>query len=329
MRLPAFWLRDGIPARLLAPLGWLFRAAVEDRRTAYLAGRRPVARLPVPVLVVGNIFVGGTGKTPLVAWLAERLRGSGHRPGIVTRGHGGHGAGTCTVMAHSDPAACGDEPVLLARRSGVPVVADRDRVRGARALAERHGCDLVLADDGLQHYRLGRDLEVIVLDSERGLGNGRCLPAGPLREPPERLDTVDLVLANGAEHPLAQGHFTLEPEPLRPVGPRSGEAPVPGAAIRAVAGIGNPRRFFDALQRQGFRVSRHAFPDHHAFRAADLDFGDRLPVVMTEKDAVKCGALDDGRLWYQGVQARLSPRAEEAMDALLQRLWSAAPGAQA
>lgn len=322
MRLPAFWLRDGTPARLLSPLEALFRAVVRRRRAAYLAGRRPVDRLPVPVVVVGNIFLGGTGKTPLVALLARRLRQSEHRPGIVTRGHGGRVSGPLDVHPDTTPALAGDEAVLLARRTGVPVVADRLRSRGARTLLEHHGCDVVVADDGLQHYALGRDREVVVLDARRGLGNGRCLPAGPLREPPERLDSVDLVLANGGEHPLAAGHFTLEPEALRPVGQRSGEPPPPGSAVHAVAGIGHPERFFDALARQGFRVTPHAFADHHRFRAADLQFGDRQPVVMTEKDAVKCTALDDGRLWYQGVEARLSPRGEEALQRLLAGLWN-------
>ena len=324
MTVPAFWLRDGAAARALGPLSLLFRAAAVRRRQAYLDGRRSASGVGAPVVVVGNLFVGGTGKTPLVAWLAGRLRQRGHRPGVIMRGYRGRGPGPGLALPESDPARWGDEAVLLARRTGVPVMVDRDRVRGGRMLVERHGCDVVVADDGLQHYRLARDLEVVVLDAERGLGNGRCLPAGPLREPPERLDSVDVVLSNGGEHPLAHGSFTLVAEGLRPVAPdRDASAPPePGSCIHAVAGIGNPDRFFRSLRSQGFQVEGHPFPDHHRFRRRDLRFGDPRPVVMTEKDAVKCAAFDRGRLWYQPVDVRLSVRAENRVERLLDGLWS-------
>jgi tetraacyldisaccharide 4'-kinase len=317
--LPRFWLRDGWSARLLAPAGWAAGAAAMLRRRLYQAGVLRARRLPVPVIVVGNIFVGGTGKTPLVCWLCERLQARGRRPGIVLRGYGGRATRwPQAVAADSDPDLVGDEAVLLARRTGVPVAAGPARAAAAALLVEA-GCDVVVSDDGLQHYALARDIEIAVIDAARGIGNGRCLPAGPLREPPSRLATVDLVIANGGENPLTPFCFRLAAEPLRPLGPIPA-APPAGGRAHAVAGIGNPQRFFEQLRRQGFELIEHAFPDHHRYRPDQLNFADGLPILMTEKDAVKIAGFTDGRCWVLPVRAEPDPATREALDALLARV---------
>ncbi|MCE8001462.1 tetraacyldisaccharide 4'-kinase [Billgrantia ethanolica] len=302
--------------RLLAPLEALYRHVVARRAAAYRDGRRAVWRAEVPVIVVGNVTLGGTGKSPLVAWLARHLSERGWQPGIVSRGYGGkleQGAGyplhvtTDTPIAHS-----GDEPRMLARQTGVPVVVDPDRPRGAKALCQL-GCDILLSDDGLQHLALGRDLELVVVDGRRGFGNGRCLPAGPLREPLSRLDEVDAVLINGEPAFSAAADawiFRLVPArwrslsdgEVRPLMPLPFDGPVHG-----VAGIGNPQRFFATLEALGVRAEPHAFPDHHRFTAQDLTFGDGLPVVMTAKDAEKCDSLVLGEVWVLEVEAEPSP----------------------
>ncbi len=271
------------------------------RRRLYRAGLRPVRVLPVPVIVVGNVTVGGTGKTPFVLWLCARLAGAGLRPGIVLRGYGGDNRGVLRVAADSDPRLAGDEAVLLARHAHGPVVAARDRVAGAHALVDA-GCGIVVADDGLQHHRLGRSLEIGLLDGARRFGNGLCLPAGPLREPRSRWDELDFRVTQGE---AARGEWSM-----RLVGDRArmvgGDAEMPIAALRrvhAVAGIGHPQRFFRALAGQGLEVIAHPFPDHHRYRARDLVFDTDDPVIMTEKDAVKCERLARPGLWYVPVQA--------------------------
>jgi len=319
--LPAFWRRDGSLARALSPLVWVFRRLAGGRRRRLAAN---ACRLGAPVLVVGSVFVGGSGKTPLVGWLARRARTKGYRPGIVLRGYGGGLRRRClAVHGASDPRVVGDEAVMTARATNAPVYVGRDRCRAAAALLASSRCDLVISDDGLQHYRLGRDAEVAVLDSDWGLGNGRCLPAGPLREPPERLREVDLVVANGGPRPdLASASFRLRPTSLAPVtgSLASRSPPDTGQRVHAVAAIGVPARFFNALRDAGFQIIPHAFADHHRFHADDLAFGDSRPVVMTAKDAVKCEGFDDGRLWYMPVElypdAALVRQAEDLIERL-------------
>jgi tetraacyldisaccharide 4'-kinase len=316
--LPDFWLDPkALTGRALAPVGLLFANVARLRRTAYRRGWRRSIRLPVPVVVVGNIFVGGTGKTPMVDWVARHLASLGRRPGILVRGYGGRSEHwPQLVVADSDPAQVGDEAVLLAQRTALPVAAGPDRIAGARLLLEQ-GCDVLVSDDGLQHYRLARDLELVLLDAERGLGNGRCLPAGPLREPAERLATVDLVLANGGATALTADSFTLVPGELISV---DGQRRLPVGEltqVHAVAGIGNPERFFVSLRQQGLQVIAHPFPDHHPYAAADLEFGDDRPVVMTEKDAVKARAFAKTNWWYQPVTAAPAPRTAERLEQLL------------
>lgn len=296
---------------LLWPLEGLYRALTALRRAAYRRGWLASWRAPVPVLVVGNIAVGGTGKTPVVIALCQALREAGWRPGIVSRGYGAQPrAFPHLVEAGDDAAVAGDEPLLLARRSQCPVVIAPDRASAVRELLRGQRCDVVICDDGLQHYALARDIELVVIDGGRGLGNRHCLPVGPLREPPARLAAVDALLINGGDGPTGLGHrFQLQPTALVQLatGRRLAVAAWPNdqRRVHAVAGIGNPGRFFTTLRQLGFDVAEHPKPDHHRFAAADFSFGDDLPVIMTEKDAVKCTGLDDSRLWYLAVDAAL------------------------
>lgn len=305
------WYRLSALSLALAPLSVLFGAGAALRRAGYRAGLLGTERLPVPVVVVGNLVVGGTGKTPLVLWLVGALSARGFRPGIVSRGYRAANDTPRAVPPDGDPARYGDEPLLLAGRSGAPVFIGRDRAAAARALLAAHpACDAIVCDDGLQHYRLARDFEIAVED-ERGHGNGLLLPAGPLREPASR--TVDAVVLNGAARPGAFG-MTLEPAGFTRVG--GDRAPVPldalrGKRLHAVAGIGNPARFFATLRGLGLDALPHAFPDHHAFAARDLEFPDCDFVLITEKDAVKCRSFARADLVALRVEARVDPRLAE------------------
>jgi tetraacyldisaccharide 4'-kinase len=282
------------------------------RRALYKAGVFMSYRLPVPVIVVGNITAGGTGKTPLVLWLCDFLREKGYEPGIVSRGYGGRGQ-TMEVRESSAPDIAGDEPVLLARRSRCPVWIGRDRVAAARALiAANPGCNVIVADDGLQHYRLQRDFEIAVVDGSRGTGNGLPLPAGPLRETTKRLAQVDAIVVTGNSFspPASAVSFAMALDGnefrnlLNPAFHQEAGAFL-GKRVHAVAGIGNPARFFDHLQRLGLSFAAHAFPDHHAYSRTDLDFGDAEAIIMTEKDAIKCVQFARENHWVLPVDARV------------------------
>lgn len=308
---PARWYRGHWPFALLLPFSLLFGGLVWLRQRLYAAGWLRSWRAPVPVLVVGNITVGGAGKTPLTLALVERLQADGWRPGIVSRGYGGQTAYPHRVQPDDLPARCGDEPLLLARRSGVPVVVDPQRVRAVRALLADTDCNVVICDDGLQHLALARDIELVVVDGQRGLGSGWLLPAGPLRERPRRLGRADFVVRNGAGValrglPVDAVTMQLQAAAWQPLDPACADAPPPpGTRVHAVAGIGHPERFFAALRGAGYDVVPHAFPDHHAYRAPDLAFAEALPLVMTEKDAVKCAGLAPDNAWYVPVSAQL------------------------
>lgn len=304
------WYRACAWVYLLAPATALFILLSALRRLTYRLGWRSVARLPVPVIVVGNIAVGGTGKTPFVIWLADMLRHAGRRPGIVSRGHGGSMLAPSQVDAASDPFSHGDEPVLLARRTGCPVWVGRRRGDTARALLRAHPeVDVLVCDDGLQHYAMARDIEIAVVDGVRGHGNGWRLPVGPLREAPGRLSEVDAVIVNGPSRAdiAPPGAFAMRLMPgafvnLRHPERRSGPDAFRDKPVQAVAGIGHPQRFFDTLADLGLRVVPHGFPDHHAFTLADMPAG---TVVMTEKDAVKCADFTRDDLWSLGVDAQV------------------------
>ncbi len=312
MKAPGFWAARGPLACALLPLAGLFAGLAAARRAAYRRGWKASVRLPVPVVVVGNISVGGTGKTPLLLALAEGLRAAGRRPGIVSRGYGGNSARwPREVPADGNPFELGDEPVLLAARARCPVWAGPDRVAAARALLAAHpDIDLILSDDGLQHYRLGRTLEIAVVDGCRRLGNGWPLPAGPLREPPSRLRTVDFVVVNGGSPGPGELGMRLAGELAWRLDGEGAARPLADfGPVHAVAGIGDPGRFFAGLEAHGLAVCRHPFPDHHAYVAAELGFAGEAPVLMTEKDAVKCRRLGlrGDRWWVLPVRAEPEP----------------------
>ncbi len=300
--LPLAWQQRGPLAVLLLPLAVLFAMLAAVRRLAYRLGWLKSERLPAPVVVVGNIIVGGSGKTPLTLWLAEQLRQDGWKPGIVSRGYAASAdrKQVREVLAASAAAEVGDEPLLLKRRSGLPVFVGRDRVAAGRALLAAYpDCDVILSDDGLQHYRLARDVEIALIDG-RGLMNGWLLPAGPLREPPRRLARVAALVLNGDETrvPSAAGGVPAfrmrlagaEFQRLDDPETRCAPADLVGMKLAAVAGIAVPQRFFAHLEGLGLTFSRHAFPDHHRFSDADLAAIEADALIMTEKDAVKCGA---------------------------------------
>jgi tetraacyldisaccharide 4'-kinase len=318
MSLVADWYspRPSLLAVALRPLSLVFGVAVALRRALYRAGVRRSVALPVPVVIVGNITVGGSGKTPLVAALVEALARRGFHPGVVSRGYGrdrDDGA-PIAVGARDDPRKVGDEPLLLAR-AGFPVVVALDRVAAARALLERNPrCNVILSDDGLQHYRLARKVEIAVVDATRGLGNRWMLPAGPLREPPSRLDSVDAVVVLTGEADAAQparerafamrlvgDRFVRVDDPLT----SAPAATFARRGVHALAGIGHPARFFAHLAAMGIVATPHPFRDHHRFVAGDLAIADAEAILMTEKDALKCETFADERCWYLPVEARI------------------------
>jgi tetraacyldisaccharide 4'-kinase len=315
-RLDYYWYNKSFVTLLLTPLSWLFCTIAILRRQAYRLGLLKVHRMPVPVVIVGNISVGGTGKTPLVTWLVELLRAQGWTPGIVSRGYGGGATHwPQQVRSDSDPRMVGDEAVLLARRCRCPMAVGPDRVEAVRALLAHKNCDIIISDDGMQHYALGRDVEIAVVDGVRRFGNGLCLPAGPLREPQSRLAKVDLVVSNGLPAPR-EYRMSLMPGPLYNLAhpnTRRGLDTLAGKQVHAVAGIGNPERFFKQLEEHGLQVITHPFADHHAFQREDLSFDDELPVLMTEKDAVKCEDYADQRFWCVPVEAQLDERFESLL----------------
>jgi tetraacyldisaccharide 4'-kinase len=301
----------------LWPLSWAFRGAVALRRALYRSGLRRAQRAPVPVVVVGNLTVGGTGKTPVAAWLARELERNGHRVGVVLRGYGGRStAQPRVVTAASDPREVGDEAVLHARYGPRVVVAGADRVAAARRAAEE-GADVVVCDDGLQHLRLARDVEIVVVDATRGLGNRQLLPAGPLREPAARLEDADAVVlterttgCRGDVAPRRPCTVTAQLRSGDALNLSSGErrplAAFRGRALHAVAGIGHPRAFFDALVAAGLDVESHALPDHAALEPGSLPFPSGATVLMTEKDAVKCRSFAGADWWFVELEVAMS-----------------------
>lgn len=324
-RLLRAWYQGHPALALLAPLESLYRRVVTARRRQFLEGERSSYRPPVPVVVVGNITVGGTGKTPLILWLIEHCRQRGLRVGVVSRGYGAKPPSyPWRVLSEHAATQAGDEPLLIVQRTGVPLMIDPDRSRAVRELLEKEPLDLILSDDGLQHYRLARDLELVLVDAARGLGNRRCLPAGPLREPAERLQEVDAVLFNGAGTDSSEGYaFTLRPTRLIELG--SGcthplDYLPAGQQVHAVAGIGNPQRFFHTLETLHWQPIPHPFADHASYSPEQLSFSPALPLVMTEKDAVKCRAFAQPGWFYLQVQAEPSAAFVTWLDTQLDRL---------
>lgn len=311
-RIEQAWYQGHPALVFLWPLERLYLWVVKRKRTRFLQGLSTSYRAPVPVVVVGNITVGGTGKTPMILWLIEQCRAQGWRVGVVSRGYGAKPTSLpWTVRASDSAEQAGDEPLLIVQRSGVPLVIAPQRAQAVQQLLAQHSVDLILSDDGLQHYGLARDVELVLIDAARGLGNQRCLPMGPLREPVARLHSVDAVVLNGAQEDSEQG-FAMHLQPTHWVHVRSGRRePLnhfpAGQLVHAVAGIGHPQRFFKTLESLQLQPICHPFADHAQLSAQDLDFADDLPVVMTEKDAVKCRTFAADHCWYLHVAAQPSP----------------------
>jgi tetraacyldisaccharide 4'-kinase len=299
---------------LLLPLSWLFGVLIFLRQAAYTLGLLKSYRLSKPVIVVGNLTVGGTGKTPVVIWLASKLQGQGIKVGVITRGYGGNAQSwPQQVIPSSDPVMVGDEAILIARRTNTIVVAGPDRVAAGK-LAIEAGAEVLISDDGLQHYRLQRDCELVVVDGKRMFGNGYLLPAGPLREPISRLKRASLVLLNqrgdGSSATFTQPSITfrvlLGHMQSLTTGQSRSLAELQGQQVHVVTAIGHPQAFISALEALGMQVLAHLHPDHALFNRADIDFGDQLPVLMTEKDAVKCQNIADSRHWFVSATADFS-----------------------
>ncbi|MBN0987151.1 tetraacyldisaccharide 4'-kinase [Amphritea pacifica] len=331
MGLEQAWYSSSRWLCLLRPLELLFRGIAARRRQRYRDGSKPSWTAPVPVIVVGNISVGGTGKSPLVIWLVEYLRQQGYKPGVISRGYRATPpTNPYFVTSDSTAAEAGDEPLMIVRRTHVPLVISPDRVAAAKLLLEQTGCDLIISDDGLQHYALNRTLEIAVIDGVRGFGNRRCLPEGPLREPVERLNEVDLIVVNGGlpdtllDTTQAAKAFTMTLQPGHLVSLSSDTAVSTDQwsgcrQVNAVAAIGNPERFSHTLKALGFTPELHCFPDHHHFSQRDLSFEQQLPLIMTEKDAVKCDHITLKNSWYLQVDARLGEGFAVSLERLLSR----------
>lgn len=326
-RLDHYWYSQNPVAWALLPLSLLFCAVSRVRRFIYVNGLLPSYALPVPVVIVGNISVGGTGKTPLLIALCDYLTQQGFKPGVVSRGYGAAMSGERPLAVNDDAAACGDEPVLIKQRTGCPVIIGSDRVATAKKLLAENDCDVILSDDGMQHYRLKRDIEIAVVDTVRKFGNGFCLPAGPLREPVSRLRKVNMIVHHGDTGD--NYHFSLEfGEAVNLItGEKKNLDSFTTGIVHAVAGIGHPERFFNQLRARGLEVIEHAFPDHHAYSTGDIDFADIAPILMTEKDAVKCKRLQPvmrngdtiDNIWAVPVSAKISDQLGSDLTHLMQQ----------
>jgi tetraacyldisaccharide 4'-kinase len=301
------WYEDVFIATWLTVFTMLFIDVVRFRRFLYRKGFLKSTVLSCPVIIVGNISVGGTGKTPLVIALAHYLKQKGFRPGIISRGYGGKNCGAIFVSADSGAIQVGDEPILIAKKTDCPVVIAIKRVEAAQWLLKNTDCNIILSDDGLQHYALKRDIEIAVIEGERRFGNNNCLPGGPLREPLERLNEVDFVIVNGTpeearEIPMM---FTAEMAINLKTGEQKLLSDFKGQTCHAIAGIGHPEHFFNLLATHGLTTKNHPFPDHHFFNAKQIHFKDQNSVLMTEKDAVKCGEIATEHHWYVPITAHL------------------------
>ncbi|PTQ90377.1 tetraacyldisaccharide 4'-kinase [Agitococcus lubricus] len=302
------WYQGHWALTLLRPLSLVYRVISTVRRWGYRQGYLRSERAALPVIVVGNITAGGTGKTPLTLAIVRYLQTQGYRPAIVSRGYGGKTVYPALVTAQSHASEVGDEPLLMAQLSGVPVVVAPKRMQAVQLIEQQQLANVIVCDDGLQHYALARDIEIAVIDGERGLGNGRLLPEGPLREPKSRLAEVDFIVVNGSTNRWPASYaMHLVPQGLTRVGEHAYLPPSPPASVHAVAGIGNPARFFATVNQLGFSSINHAFADHHPFIAQDLAFNDDLAIVMTAKDAIKCQHFSALNLWQLPVHAQLDP----------------------
>lgn len=294
---------------LLSPLSALYRSITWLRKSLYRLRIMKQSRLSVPVIIVGNITVGGTGKTPAVIWLVQQLQRAGFKPGIISRGYGGHANSyPIEVNLQSDPTIVGDEPLIISRQTACPIVVSPNRVEAGQMLLKQHDCDIIIADDGLQHLALERDIEIIVVDNQRLFGNQYCLPAGPLREPILRLKSVDFIIYNGGDN---TDHFTMKLTQGSAINLVDNTLTKSitnfnSQTVHAIAGIGNPNRFFDQLQQQGLTINSHPFNDHHQYQQSDLAFNDDNVILMTEKDAVKCRSFATKNMWCIPIETTIN-----------------------
>ena len=301
------WYKKSWWLYLLTPLTFLFSTIVKSRKNSYLKNQKKIWRSPVPIIVVGNISMGGTGKTPLVKYIAAELSKRGFKPGLISRGYGGKYSGTLEVNAETTYKKTGDEAQILGKLK-MPFFLDKNRSRGAKKLQEKHDVDVIISDDGLQHYAMGREIEIAVIDGARRLGNGLTFPAGPLREPKSRLKEVDFVVNNGG--PTEGDEILMTLSPAKFIHLNSGKEysidkwPMHNQ-VHAIAGLGNPNRFFDLLLRLGFEFDKNPFPDHHKYNKRDLYYLDHLPILMTEKDAAKCKHFNNSKIWYLSIESKI------------------------
>jgi tetraacyldisaccharide 4'-kinase len=305
------WQKKNFLVYLLWPVSFVYGCFIFLRRKLYQLHFLKINYFSVPTIVVGNITVGGTGKTPVVIALARFLKDQGWRPGIISRGYGGNTRHfPCLVHQNSNAREVGDEPLLIAQHTACPTIIDPNRTRGAKSLLKRSNCNIIISDDGLQHLSLGRNIEIVVVDGERRFGNNFCLPAGPLREPASRLNSVDFVISKGTAQ---ANEFKLSLIPdyfyqlIQTKNKQSTEFFL-GKQVHAVAGIGNPDQFFRTLRKLGLKIIEHPFPDHYLFKPRDFNYGDDTIVIMTEKDAVKCVGFVDARLWCLKTKTELDSK---------------------
>ena len=303
------WYSKNIFSLLLSPLSLIYISIIYLRYTLYQLGLISITKINVPTIVIGNIVVGGTGKTPLVIWLAKHFKDKGFLPGIVSRGYGGtYLSNIELVKPTSNPLLVGDEPVIIARNTNCPVVVAKKRAKGAKKLVEKYNCNIILCDDGMQHYSLARDIEIAVIDGQRRFGNNYCFPAGPLREPKSRIFKADLIVskynARTCEHKMDYTYHQLVS--LNELSKTIPISDLHGMTVHAIAGINNPDHFFSYLRSHKLELIIHKFPDHYSYTEDDVKFDDNFPVVMTEKDAVKCLNYSSDKHWYIPISAELS-----------------------
>jgi tetraacyldisaccharide 4'-kinase len=316
---PKFWYKKNIISYILLPFSFIYRAIIRLRKSYYQFF--PTKKLPVPIIIVGNITVGGTGKTPLVIYLAEFLKSKGYSPGIVSRGYGGKSKNyPLAVTSESKVEETGDEAFLLRQRTKCPVVIAPKRIAAVNALLLKENCNVIISDDGLQHYALPRDIEIAVIDAELGFGNKFCLPAGPLREPLKRLRKIDFIIKN-CNTGLSESEYNMALEPVIFYNIKNPKITkkineFKNQTVHAFAGIGNPKRFFQTLRQLGLNVIEHSFPDHYTFRSNDFSLRNEI-IIMTEKDAVKCDAIATENCWCLKIEAKLS---DKFNDTLLNKL---------
>ncbi len=314
------WYTKNILSTLLLPLSWIFRLVVFFRRIFYTRNISNSELEDVCVIVVGNITVGGTGKTPFVSYITKRFLSHGIKVGIISRGYKRHENNLVEVLPDSNVESAGDEALMLKHQTSCPVVVATSRFEAASYLKEKYKPDVIISDDGLQHYKLPRNIEIVIVDGEREFGNGRCLPAGPLREPVSRLKSSDIVVCNGENQNYEYQYSRVSDDVVslkKDVSEKSLES-FRGATVHAIAGIGHPKRFFTMLENAGIKTITHPFDDHHYYSRSDIEFNDDLPIFMTEKDAVKCMLIAKENTWYVPMSIVPNEKLDERLAQLIE-----------